>query len=371
MPISSNPPANAANKARIRVILSILLALLTAGSVLAAGSAEDSGEQGIPYGTKPQERVSVLIVDSLGREVEVPQPVESVVSLNSGLSEVVAALGAMDRSVGRCSYSTFPSGMTEIPVLGKHSYSPNMESIAAIQPDLVIADPMFDKGKIEILEGLGIAVIIESTSNPERLPLLIRNIGTALGETERAEELIDIVESVLNNVSKAIEDLDLTTKTATRVFFENRKDYKSVASGTGFHYILSTAGGHNIAGNEPVRYPVLNPEFITIQNPEIIIRRTSGDADEEGMQALRASILSRPGIASTSAITNQKVFVMKSDLFISLRYPVGMAYIAKILYPEINLNPREMHRQMIEALYGPEEWDLLRETYVYPAPVTN
>ncbi len=340
----------------------IILFLITAIGTWAAGTPETSVAQAAV------EPSTVTITDYLGRNVVVKLPITTLVSMNSGLSEVVAALGAADRVVGRCSYSTFPSSMRRVPVVGKNSSSPNMETLMTMEPDLVIADSMFDEGKIKILENRGISVIIESTSNPEHLPMLVRNLGRVLQEEERAEEILELVNTALTEVTASVEALEIPENIRTVVFFENRKPYKSASALSGHDFFIRSAGGNNIASDEPVKYPALSPEYITMSNPEVIIRRVSGDIDMKAMEAMLLTIIDRPSLKSVDAVRDERVYIVKSDLFISLRYPAGIAYFADLFYPDqLNMDPDDICKSLISSLYGVEEWEKIRETYVYPS----
>lgn len=62
------------------------------------------------------------------------------------------------------------------------------------------------------------------------------------------------------------------------MYFENRKVYKSASKLTGHHEFIALAGGDNIAKDEPVTSPELSPEYIVRRNPDVIVRRVSGDA---------------------------------------------------------------------------------------------
>ena len=346
------------------VLLLLVLGLFTLG---AAGNG-DTGRSPAEASAAEESGDFVTVVDSLGRTVRVALPVESLVTMNSGLSEVVAALGAADLAVGRCSYSTFPSSMRRVPVVGRNSSSPSMEMIVALEPDLLIADAMFDEGKIETLEKQGTAVIIESTSNPERLPVLVNNLGRVLQKEEKAGELLEFVNETLNRVKESVAALNAQGVPQPPIFFENRKANKSASALSGHDIFISSAGGRNIAADEPVKYPLLSPEFIAVENPEVIIRRVSGDIDEEAMEAMRQTILDRPSLENVRAVLDDRVYVVKSDLFISLRYPVGVAYFADLFYPGLlDFDPDEIHRSFVETVYGRDEWERVRETYVHPS----
>jgi iron complex transport system substrate-binding protein len=342
------------------IIFAVLPAFLMAGGnseTAAAGdsSAEISGS-------------SVVVTDYTGKEVSIRQPVERVVSLNSGLSEILGALECGDKMVGRDNFSTFPSSLKYIQSVARNSSSPNMEMLLSLEPDLVVADLMFDKSKREILENRGIPVLIESTSNPDRLPLIVDNFARIFDKQERAGLVMGILNSTLSEVESKIRSLEERGIPKPLVFFENRKVYKSANSSTGHHQNIVLAGGINIAADEPVSSPRLNPEYIVEMNPDVIIRRVSGDIDADAMELMLRSIYERPSLQSVKAIQEKRVYIVKSDLFISLRYPVGVAYLSRLFYGDelSDFDVDGLFQDYITELYGPDEWKHIRETYVFP-----
>lgn len=339
----------------------IILFILTLFSFLVFAGGEN--EMAVP-----EHNNKVTVIDYTGRDVTVSLPVSKIVTLNSGLSEITAALGAEDLIAGRCSYSTFPAILRKKPVVGKNSSSPNMETILELEPDLLIADAMFDENKIRILNNRGIAVMIESTSNPERLPQVVKNLGKILSREERAEEILTLIDETLARVQEKVQSAIDSGTEPTSVFFENRKPYNSASAESGHHSFIEWAGGINIAADEPVKYPKLSPEYITLRNPDVIIRRVSGDVREDALKNMIASIYSRPSLISVNALINKRIYAIKSDLFISLRYPIGVFYYASLFYPDQfpMADTVAAHKQYIEELYGVEEWERTREIYVYP-----
>ena len=338
----------------------IIFAVLPA--FLSAGGNSETDAAGVASGG------SVVVTDYTGKEVSIRQPVQRVVSLNSGLSEILGALECTDRMVGRDNFSTFPSPLKYIQSVARNSSSPNMEMLLSLEPDLVVADLMFDKSKREILENRGIPVLIESTSNPERLPLIVENFAVIFDKQERADVVMDILASTLSEVEFQIRTVEERGIPRPLVFFENRKVYKSANSSTGHHQNIVLAGGINIAADEPVTSPKLNPEFIVEKNPDVIIRRVSGDIDADAMELMLRSIYERPSLQSVKAVRNKRVYIIKSDLFISLRYPVGVAFLSKLFYGDelAGFDTEGLFKKYIDELYGPDEWTHIRETYVFP-----
>ncbi len=347
----------------MKKILLLTIFIFSAGVLFSEGKQEEDG--GKKSGQRGQ---TITVTDSKGIEAVIEQPVERIVSVNSGLSEIIAALDCADRMVGRCSYSTFPSSVRSVFVVGKNSSSPNMERIFQLEPDLVLADTMFDESTREILNGRGIPVLIESTSDPDSLPVLVRKLGKILRKEERAEEVVSIVEEAISVIQAEVQSAQEAGAEKPVVFFENRKPYKSASAKTGHHQFIELAGGINIAEDEPVRSPELNPEYIVERNPDVIIRRVSGDAGDEALEKMLRSIYERPSLKSIKAIQNSNVHIIKSDLFISLRYPVGVSYFARWFYPDApdDLYPKKIHERIVTELYGKEEWEKLLEPYVYP-----
>jgi iron complex transport system substrate-binding protein len=77
------------------------------------------------------------VKDGLGREVMLPSRVGRVVTLAPNLTEIIFATGAGAKIVGTDDYSNFPEGASKLPKVG--GMQPNVEKIAALKPDLVLA----------------------------------------------------------------------------------------------------------------------------------------------------------------------------------------------------------------------------------------
>jgi len=306
----------------------------------------------------------ITVKDYTGKELIIEQPVTRVISINSGLSEILGALECTNLMVGRDSFSTFPSSLKYVQAVAKNSSSPNMEMMLSLEPDLVIADLMFDKSKRKIFESRGIPVIIESTSNPERLPVIVENFGKIFNKSDRANYIMSALTDTLSIVENGVLKLEIEDKPV--VYYENRKPYKSASKTTGHHQFIVLAGGINIAADEPVSSPKLNPEFIIDRNPDIIIRRVSGDITSNAMKVMLESIYDRPSLQTVNAVIKKRVYIIKSDLFISLRYPVGVAYLASLFYGIDFIDINSLFKNFITAIYGNNEWSRIRETYVYP-----
>ena len=75
--------------------------------------------------------------DDFGDTVGVAAPPRRIVSLNPSTTELLFAIGAGGRLVGRTTYDVWPVAARAIPDLGP-GLRPNVEAVLATRPDLVV-----------------------------------------------------------------------------------------------------------------------------------------------------------------------------------------------------------------------------------------
>ncbi|MHC1594995.1 MAG: ABC transporter substrate-binding protein [Methanotrichaceae archaeon] len=320
-------------------------------------SLSGSGEEA----TAPSE--TVTIVDSTGQSVDVSRPVERIVSITSPASEIICALGAGDRIVGRSSYSIFPPYLEDVPVVGKSSYTPNIELILELEPDVVIADGMLSDDNREKIETAGIPVMVEGIRDPARITSFVTNLGLILDKEERTEELITFIEQYQTIIQERTADLEPEDKPV--VFYEYIKPYRTASCETSIHNHITAAGGMNIAGAEPVPYPTMSSEWVVERDPEVIIRHcvSRGDLTTAAMKEMRDEIFSRPGLSGVRAVENDRVYLITNYALDGLRSVVGELYLAKWFHPALfeDIDPEAVHRDLVQKFYGLE----LEGVYAY------
>lgn len=350
----------------------LVIALLVTGAVGCSNerpTPNPASEMASDASEPAQEQQWVTLIDKPGHYVKVRYPVQRIVSLNQGMSQLICALDEADRLVGRSVYCTFPSYLKEVTAVGKSS-QPNFELIVEGRPDVVVADPMlYDTTRAKI-ESLGIPVYVDSTSDPDRLMALVRNFGLMLGKEETAEAIAAHIGGYTDLVEQRISNLELEEGTKPTVFFEFKSAYKSASAESTFHKPIVAAGGINIAAGQPISSPVVSSEWVFESNPSIIVHRVSGDEKIDEMAALRTEIMSRAGLKDLEAVREGRVCVIKADAFLTVRYPVGLLYYAKWFHPDIfaDTDPAAVHREIVERYFGAEEWERLiaSEAFAYP-----
>ncbi len=123
-----------------------------------------------------------------------------LVTLGPTLTELVWALGAGDRLVGRSRWDTWPADVREVPDLGD-AIRPNIERIVAARPDLVVLYPAGDNAPaIATLEGMGVRTLALRVDRIEDFLAAVDTLGHVLGARDRADSIVRAVQAALDSV---------------------------------------------------------------------------------------------------------------------------------------------------------------------------
>jgi len=317
----------------------------------------------------------ITITDGCGYEVEVPYPAQRLVVVNSDSAEILCALGVEDRIIGITDHianfgANLLSELKDVTIIGS-SRMPNTEMIVELKPDVVIATDMWRPSQKEFADQLtpfGIPVVRVPCYRINRLADDVRILGRVVGKEKEAEEYIRYFKKYLDKVEKRLGNL----KRKVRVYAEGYGDYKAVSFGSGAYTMLGLAGVDNIAGDKPIPYPEMSPEWAVIENPEVIIKAASsgwiktgyGFLDVEAVSNFWKSIVNRPVWDQIDAVRNGRVYLVSYEIWTGPRTPIGMLYIAKWCYPELvaDIDPEAIHREWLLKWHKKE----LKGIYVYP-----
>ncbi len=269
----------------------------------------------LPVGAQETESIELItIVDDLDREVEIPDPVTSVVTLAPSLTETLYFLDALDLLVGCDIYSDYPTEVSELDKVTNWDLSLNYEVLTAAEPDLILAAEINSPEQIKDLEQLGLTVFyIKNPADFDELYETIKLVGEVIGKKDKAEEVVQQMEDRVNAVMTAMEG---NTETPT-VFYEldatDPTKPWTAGKGTFISTILSLAGAKNLGDEAEGEWIQIGLETLIEASPEIILlgdyyygntpdavaQRTGWDeidAVKEGrMYGFDDNLVSRPG----------------------------------------------------------------------------
>jgi ABC-type Fe3+-hydroxamate transport system substrate-binding protein len=213
-------------------------------------------------------RGAVIDVDEFGDTLRVPaQPPQRVVSLNPTTTEIVFAIGAGRRLVGRSQWDSWPDSAKSVPSLGP-AVGPNVEAVLGVHPDLVLLYANADDAPAaRRLREAGITVAAWRGDQIDQFKRVTRDIGALLGDSARAATVVDTVSATLDRVRAATSGLPRPT------VFMLTWEHPVIAIGGGsfLNEIIDIAGGRNIYGDRTESSPTVSLEDVVNRDPDYIL----------------------------------------------------------------------------------------------------
>ncbi len=273
----------------------------------------------------PAALAQTTVVDDLGREVTLDAPPARVVSMLPSHTESVCALGACDLLVG-IDVNTDLEGLDDLPRLGD-PFAPDVEAIVALEPDLVLVDEY--SGMQASLEELGIPTYAGSPQTVEETYDFLATLGRLLGREDEAADLVARLQGELAAVGEALEGV-----APPSVFVEIDPTPYSAGQGSYLDELLTLAGGRNVVPPSLGPFPQVDPEFVVLEDPQVVLLLDA----PFGVTA--AQVASRPGWGGLSAVAEGRVYELTDEQADALSRPgprLGEAVrlLAGILHPEL------------------------------------
>jgi iron complex transport system substrate-binding protein len=265
------------------------------------------------------------ITDDAGRRVGIPAKVDRVVSLAPNLTEIVFAVGAGNRLVGRTSYCDYPPEAKAIPEVGD-TLHPSLERIIAVKPQVVLVSTA---SQLEVftqqLNGQNIAVFVTDPHDLEGVFRSIQQIGEIVGETDKANQLVQKLQERTSAVVQAVK-----YKPLVKVFYQASGEPLYTAGHDSYVTdLIRRAGGASVTADVPGAWPKFSNESALAARPEVIILPTGGSmgaANSNVAEALRQS----------PAVLQGRIYKINDDHLSrpGPRLVDGLEEIARALHPD-------------------------------------
>lgn len=231
---------------------------------------------------------------------------ERVVVVGGALTEIVVALGQLDRVIGRDTTSTWPEQVTELPDVGyMRALSP--EGLLALNPDLILADAGSGPPEtIAVIEAAQVPFVhVEAAYDETGVLGRIAAVSEALGVD--GSGLYNEVEAAFAELAEARESRAARGAPVRAMFIISAAGGRINASGygTAADGMIQLAGAVNVI-DEFEGYRQLNDEAVAAAAPEVIIMM-----DRAGDHALTdEQILAHPALVLTPAARDGRVVRM-------------------------------------------------------------
>ncbi|GAA3131663.1 siderophore ABC transporter substrate-binding protein CdtB [Planomonospora alba] len=145
----------------------------------------------------------VTVTDSRGKQITLDRPATKVVALEWGEAEMVVGLGVMPVGVADAKgYGTWVTAAkldASVKDVGTRQ-EPSVDSIAALQPDLVVMEAERDSALVPQLEKFVPVLVTEGSDGSDNLGRMrsdLKMVATALGKTAEADKLLADLDATL------------------------------------------------------------------------------------------------------------------------------------------------------------------------------
>jgi len=237
--------------------------------------------------------------------VEIQEPPERIVSLSPTATEMLFAIGAGELVVAADEYSTFPE---DAPTTDLSGFTPNIEAIAAYDPDLVVAHT--DPGDLaSSLAEIGVPTLMHpAAATLDDTYTQIEQLGAATGHVGEAAAVVAQMQADIDALVASLPPRD----EPLTYYHELDVTFFSVSSDTFIGQLYGLLGMQSVAdeaGDESGGYPQLSPEFIIEADPDVILL-----ADAVCCGVDPTEVANRPGWEQLSAVQAERIISLDEDV---------------------------------------------------------
>jgi ABC-type Fe3+-hydroxamate transport system substrate-binding protein len=228
-----------------------------------------------------------IVIDQMGRNVEVPYLPQRIVSLVPSQTELLYDLGLSDEIVGQTLFCIHPQAMHQIKPRVGGTKNFKLAKIAELKPDLIIGNKEEnDRGGIEELSKHYPVWMSDIQTLDDALDM-IQKIGDLVGKVDAAHLLVRSIRSSFEELEEGswrladggpqLEDGSVFLANKVKwnkrktAYFIWRKPWMVAGHDTFISDMLNRLGFENVFHGEPSRYPEVTEAMLKEANPECLL----------------------------------------------------------------------------------------------------
>lgn len=345
-----------------KAISLLMIIMLLSITLCGCGPADKDSEQASEDSTR-------VITDMLGREVKIPEKIESIVCTGAGALRMICyaqadhlVIGVEDsdkkENIKRAYNYAYHDFFKDLPSIGKgggRGYTAYEEEIISLDPDIIFSAYTSDALE-ELANKTGIPVVSITYQSDMFDPNLQRSlelIGDILGKEERCAEVISYIKDAqadLNDRTKGIPDADKPTAYAGAVTFSGGHGFGGTYGKFSPFTAINAINVADEAGKEG-SFEV-DWEKVLIWDPDYIF------LDPGNMNLVNEEYEKNPDyFKSLRAVKEGKVYSMISYNSYTTNVEIAIAdayYAGKVLFPEQfdDIDIAEKTDELLEKFLG-------------------
>ena len=315
------------------------------------------------------------ITDGAGRQVDVPEKVESIVCVGVGALRYTCYVGAQDLVIGVEDYEVKP-GMSrlynyvnfdkfkDLPVIGTNG-QPYTEEIINLAPDVIVMSKSASVEADDLQSKTGTPVVVvpgSDTTLDQDAYDTIRILGELYGMQTRVAELTDYLKAIqkdLNDRTKDIPDSEKPSVYVAGVSFKGAHGFEGTEAGYGPFQLIHANNLVDTTGQTGAFD--IDLEQVLSWDPDIIF------LDFNGMSLIKEDYAKNPDYYnSLTAVQEGRVYSQISFRSSASNLETAMAdayYAACIMYPEQfqDVDPVTKAGEIFDMLLGTNPYADLKE----------
>lgn len=255
---------------------------------------------------------------------------QRIVSICPSNTELLYALGLMNRVVGIDDFSDYPAEhVAALPKLGP-DLNINMERLQELEPDLVVASlsvPGMEKN-VERLEQLGLNTLVLNPKTFEEIYGDIRKLGAACSVEERAEALIAELRAKVDRVRRRAAG---RSHRPTLYWEWWPRPLITPGSANWLTELSRLAGAENLFHDKPGDSYTAEHREVIERSPEYVFAVWCGVHSDKVKPSM---ITEREGWGDVPAVRQERVYVLEEGLYCrpSQRLFQGLEELADLLH---------------------------------------
>ncbi|MEC9369180.1 MAG: cobalamin-binding protein [Pseudomonadota bacterium] len=290
-------------------------------------------------------------------------PPGRVVSLIASATEIVCALGARDRLVGRSHECDFPPEVHGLPVLtepkfriegpsgeideriksilreGLSVYRVDPDRLSDVAPDLIVTQDHCEVCAVSLrdvedalcrLAGPDVRIV---SLHPDRLADVwqgIEQVGAALGESDRAATVVAELKLRMAAIARDAANETARPRVACIEWIE-----PLMSGGNWMPELVEMAGGVNLFGEAGMHSPWMTWEELQAADPDVILVQPCGFDIARTLEELPL-LEAKPGWAKLKAVVAGEVIVADGNQYFNRpgpRLAESLEILAEVLHP--------------------------------------
>jgi ABC-type Fe3+-hydroxamate transport system substrate-binding protein len=269
------------------------------------------------------------VVDMSGRLVRVPERVERVVVLSPSAREIAGALGV--QIVGAPTDAPAPGAA---PV--GSALNPDFPAIAALQPDLVIADVSFHGSRGQDFDTFPYPVFVLGAATYNQILVAISRLGAAMNLADAAAAAVEQLTAEVDAILERVEALE-SARPAPRVLIltGGGRDVFVGGDETYLGSLVALLGGENVWAAAPEGGPLPGYGVVGVGEsaatmPDVVLIIPSGEG------GLPEVIAAEPSWAAVPALVNGRIHELDRELFLRAPGPrvvEALEILEELLWP--------------------------------------